>query len=70
MQKIGDVKGTCFRCGWWGTVDEAEPAIDDEGNFGCPQCKSVVKFGAPNKACTGRFAAWAREILSLCGLRR
>lgn len=53
MQKIGDVRGFCSRCGWWGTVDEALPAVDNDGNFGCPQCVSLIHFGAPNKACSG-----------------
>lgn len=50
MQKIGDVRGSCSRCGWWGTVYEAEPDVDGDGSLGCPQCLSVVEFGAPNNS--------------------
>jgi hypothetical protein len=59
MQSIGDVKGSCSACGWWGTVDEAEPDVDGDGSLGCPQCSSVVHFGAPNKVLhPTAFLAW------------
>jgi hypothetical protein len=59
MQSIGDVRGTCSRCGWWGTVGEAEPDVDGDGSLVCPQCMSIVKFGAPNKVLhPTAFLAW------------
>ena len=65
MQKIGDVRGSCSRCGWWGTVYEAEPDIDGDGSLGCPQCLSVVEFGAPNKS-VQRTALQVRILNAIC----
>ena len=44
LTKIGDVKMRCPVCGWTGTLDEAEPAINSEGEYGCPvpDCGTVV----------------------------
>jgi len=45
LGRIGDVPMECPLCGWKGRLDDTEPAVDDEGQFGCPvtECGGIVK---------------------------
>ena len=43
MKKIIDIDCWCTKCRWVGSVDMCIPAIDDDGNLGCPFCKSIIE---------------------------
>jgi hypothetical protein len=36
LPRIGDTAFVCPLCGWRGKLDECAPAVDSEGNYGCP----------------------------------
>ncbi len=40
--RITEVKLECY-CGWKGTVGDATPDFDGDGNLGCPSCGDLLQ---------------------------
>jgi hypothetical protein len=41
LPRITEVPAVC-KCGWRGTVGDAEPDVDGDGSLGCPECGAVI----------------------------
>jgi len=42
IRSIKKVECSCVICGWVGIIDDCEPDINEDHDFGCPKCHSVI----------------------------